>query len=546
MAKKRDNRRAKRQRHHTPLAKHRQNRKKLVAPFNALPNLRPVNWSADILPEHLFTAAMLDEYDHPEPAWLFLEALTPFASEGAFLDGHVTSFASIPKDRHRDALDALGRDGVPRLPDALRAGLALYPDGPLAWLSDSPGDITVDEDAALAYLAHIVAGIFDSRGVAASRVRYVVLGRWVREQRLSVPPQFLEESLIPRYPGGLNEEERRMAETEIRAMYNALQSAWRVREDETSDDAAEPPAVAWPVTFWRANRLLSQCEIPGPSAQVDASSSAKSEAETNVPEGLTVADLRVQLVAAGVQLAADLREAQHGLEIDLYEPEASEVDLALASRQVRLLRLLLSDAHLSNGASAAFVLRALVDGLITSSWLLAKDDSNLYLAFRAYGLGKLKLYKLHLEDHLETRGEEPTQDELEFLEQLEEEVSSESLEEFIDIDLGGTFAGVNVRQMAEEAGLKPYYNLAYQPYSSDAHGDWVSLKRVDVVHCRNPLHRYHRVARFGDRTERFHPEVIQVAAEVTEKTVSAIFARYGVDVVSAFERFGGAVATHSE
>jgi hypothetical protein len=224
----------------------------------------------------------------------------------------------------------------------------------------------------------------------------------------------------------------------------------------------------------------------------------------------------------------------------------AEVDLALASRQVRLLRLLLSDAHLWNGASAAFVLRALVDGLITSSWLIAKNDSNLYLAFRAYGLGKLKLFKLHLEDHLEMRGDEPSQDELDFLDQLEEEVSSELLEEFIDIDLGGTFAGVNVRQMAEEAGLKPYYNLAYQPYSSDAHGDWVSLKRVDLVHCRNPLHRYHRVARFGDRPEHFHAEVIQIAADVTENTVLKIFERYGGDVATAFREFEDAVLGHDD
>jgi hypothetical protein len=351
----------------------------------------------------------------------------------------------------------------------------------------------------------------------------------------------LEESLIPRYPGSLTEEEQQMAETEIRAMYLALRSAAQAQA-ETGDSGTDPSSVAdssgdWPAMFWRMNRSLSACEAAVPRDPASTDESDRREADEHDAERMTVADLREQLVAAGERLAGALREAQSALDIDLYTPEASEVDLALASRQVRLLRLLLSDAHLWNGASAGFILRALVDGLITSSWLVAKDDPNLYLAFRAYGLGKLKLFKLHLEDHLETRGDEPTQDEVEFLNQLEDEVSSELLEEFIDIDLGGTFGGVNVRQMAEEAGLKPYYNLAYQPYSSDAHGDWVSLKRVDLVHCRNPLHRYHRIARFGDRDERSHPEVIQVAAEVAAKTVVTIFDRYDVDVTGAFEDF---------
>jgi Family of unknown function (DUF5677) len=538
MNKKSEKKRAKRQRHHTALAEHKRDRKKLVTPFNALPNLRPIDWVADILPEHLFTAAMLEEYGHPEPAWRVLEALQAFVPADGFLDGHVSTFGLVPEDQREGALAALARPDVPPLPDELRACLTLYPEGPAVWLAMAAGGAEVDSKAALAYLRELVAAIFNSRGVPATRARLVVLGRWVRARRIRVPPGFVDASFIPRYPGELTEGEQRMAESEIRAMYSAFRSASAIREaDSAQEGHPQPDDSSWAATFWRANLALSRCEMPErPSHLSPADGSA--DAEQAVNRGTpTVADLREQLMQAGERLAADLRAAQEGLQIDLYSPESSEVDLALAARQVRLLRLLLSDAHLWNGASAAFVLRALVDGLITSAWLLARADPNLYLAFRGYGLGKLKLFKLHLEDHFESRDDEPTQDELEFLDQLEEEVSSELLEEFIDIDLGGTFAGVNVRQMAEEAGLKPYYNLAYQPYSSDAHGDWVSLKRVDAVHCGNPLHRYHRIGRFGHRSERFHPEVIQVAAEVTRKTVESIFDRYAVDVGAAFERF---------
>lgn len=73
--------------------------------------------------------------------------------------------------------------------------------------------------------------------------------------------------------------------------------------------------------------------------------------------------------------------------------------------------------------------------------------------------------------------------------------------------------------------------------SSDAHGDWVSLKRSDLVHCRNPLHRYHRVGRFDAPADRLGTEVLHVAIEVAEKAVTAVFDDLGVKVDDAFARF---------
>jgi hypothetical protein len=58
-----------RKRYQAPIAGHKRERKKLVAPMNTLPNMRATNWVADWLPELLWAAAMLREYGHPEPAW---------------------------------------------------------------------------------------------------------------------------------------------------------------------------------------------------------------------------------------------------------------------------------------------------------------------------------------------------------------------------------------------------------------------------------------------------------------------------------------------
>ena len=94
VARRHDKKRAKRERHHTPLQKHQRNRKKLVTPFNQLPNLRAARWIPNLLPELLYAASMLDAYDGDfDPAWLFLDALDPFVDEGKFIDD--TSPASL-------------------------------------------------------------------------------------------------------------------------------------------------------------------------------------------------------------------------------------------------------------------------------------------------------------------------------------------------------------------------------------------------------------------------------------------------------------------
>jgi hypothetical protein len=105
------------------------------------------------------------------------------------------------------------------------------------------------------------------------------------------------------------------------------------------------------------------------------------------------------------------------------------------------------------------------------------------------------------------------------------------------VDIGGNFAGVDARTMGIEAGLKPHYDLAYQPHSSEAHGDWVSLKRSDLRPCANPLHRYHLVARFGDRSGGLHLEILEMAAEIAERAVTEIFASFDADIREVWARF---------
>lgn len=91
--------------------------------------------------------------------------------------------------------------------------------------------------------------------------------------------------------------------------------------------------------------------------------------------------------------------------------------------------------------------------------------------------------------------------------------------------------------MAIQADLKPYYDLAYQPYSSESHGDWVSMRRSDLKPCANPLHRYHRIGRFDGTATSLDIEVIEAALEVAQMTVSVVFESYAISVDDVFDDF---------
>jgi len=55
---------------------------------------------------------------------------------------------------------------------------------------------------------------------------------------------------------------------------------------------------------------------------------------------------------------------------------------------------------------APHLIRSLVDERIVVAWLLKRDDPEMYRAFKDYGAGKRKLYKLKLEGLMDADGAE--------------------------------------------------------------------------------------------------------------------------------------------
>lgn len=135
--------------------------------------------------------------------------------------------------------------------------------------------------------------------------------------------------------------------------------------------------------------------------------------------------------------------------------------------------------------------RTLLESNILMKWLAQHRDSAIFVKFKEYGRGKLKLTKLHYEEHLDSM-DEPPEGLAEFVEALERRVNEDVGEEFQVINVGNAF-GKHLRRMAMDVGMEKQYRLMYQPHSDISHGEWTSLDGYALNRCLNPAHRLHRL-----------------------------------------------------
>jgi hypothetical protein len=498
----------------------------LTPPLLALPtSVRERPWDRDWMPEFILLAAAYEESgraDGIEDALAIVDALVPGGDKP--FTGTISSFALVPADRRAEARRLLGDGESPLTPMPLRHILPLYPECPAGWLfeaqgSDAPG---VDPELGVSHLKGLVGRLQDRHEILATKLRLLVMHSLLRREKIRLALDSDVLPLVPRFPWGLNEAERGRVAVWSMAFWQAL--GLGIEDSATSE--------AWRAHFWRQNYGLSACEPPprfGSAGRQDVDA----EEEPN-PAGRFWIDVRADFTAALDALGRDLLAAQDRVTPDLYEPTSDEVRLGLASRQYRLLRRLVEHVDLWRPDVAPHVFRSLIDARIVSAWLIGRGNAELYRRFKDYGVGKLKLYKLHVADRLVEAEGERARALQDLHDSLDRQVNWERWEEFQPIDLGGTFGGTNIREMAVEAGLKDLYDLGYQPLSSEAHGEWPSLLRHDLDSCRNPLHLFHQRATFAASAP--EPDAVWVvhATTVAADAIEQIFESFGVDVEASF------------
>lgn len=510
-----------------------------------IPNLVTTSWMHQGLPECIWIAAVSKESRARAGAHGPLDVLEQFVpeDESDVLDGRISRFALVPPESRAEARATLRERAPYGIPDDLGHALTQYPACPALWLyEDWDAENECDVARGISYLSELVEPMIPPRDSHSAQLRLMVIARQAKAGKLHMTRDVETAELLPKYPTYLSRDDQRKVESFVRATWNSIVNIGSDGQFEVSD---------WSRGFWHRSYEISEC-TPA-SSGIEPGAFEESEEEEDLSdleesgvqnEEPSLPDLRQAFATALRQLGDDLRRQQSEAELDTFNSVTDEVKLGLASRAFRLLRNFLLTPRWWTNEMAPHLIRSLVDERIVVAWLLKRDDPEMYRAFKDYGAGKRKLYKLKLEELMDADGAEADarEDVRELHQRLEAEVNEDTMEEFLKIDLGGSFSGKNIREMAKETDLADLYSLSYQPLSTESHGEWGSLLMFDLNHCGNPLHLYHRLGSFGVEDGSYlHLGWARTATDLAEDIITDIFVSLGLDAESTFSRFHSSI-----
>jgi uncharacterized protein DUF5677 len=297
-----------------------------------------------------------------------------------------------------------------------------------------------------------------------------------------MPPEIIDSYMdeILRYPMQTTPDESAKVETFIRATFGAVEG---LMEEQVGNDPDKP---TWAQSFWRSNWRMFTCR------RRDVTSAAPQIGDGD----------RATIESAYREMRSDVKDLQERFtqlanvtDPDIYNPDRYEVLTGIVARVLRYLNTYIGYPPLWTMEHGAPLLRSTVEARIIVRYLSAADpNSDIFRHFKAYGMGRLKLLKLHFEEYLDAE-EDPHEDMVAYVKYLEALVNQDVMEEFQDINLGGNFAGKDMRKMAAEVGLERDYRLLFAPASSNVHGEWSVIDEYALERCLNPLHLGHRIVR---------------------------------------------------
>lgn len=131
------------------------------------------------------------------------------------------------------------------------------------------------------------------------------------------------------------------------------------------------------------------------------------------------------------------------------------------------------------------IVRSIAEIALTFAYLRKLDDPKLWLAYRNYGTGQVKLNFLKLLE----KNDVPDFVDMDFFERL---INEDFWHEHLEINLGH-WAKRDLRKLAEECGMKDVYDKYYSTTSPFVHGTWSAVRMVSFETCLSPLHRLHRI-----------------------------------------------------
>ena len=227
-------------------------------------------------------------------------------------------------------------------------------------------------------------------------------------------------------------------------------------------------------------------------------------------------------------LAKEVEFRLRNWKFDHKKAASYQVISGLLSRQTSIVIDLLSAPQIFNRLVVSIILRSMIDIYITMAWILHSDSEIRAQKFIDYGLGQEKIMLDCRKAGLEAQGILPETDEL--VQTCQNLINMMKYEQLVDVNIG-SWSGLNVRQMAQEAGCLDFYNLTYIPFSQDVHSNWSHLIRFNLEPCKNPLHKFHFHGVLKDNFPCFFDNLRNVV-KYMNKVLDLFDANSGLDVSS--------------
>jgi hypothetical protein len=188
-------------------------------------------------------------------------------------------------------------------------------------------------------------------------------------------------------------------------------------------------------------------------------------------------------------LRNELMSRWQAWKLDLTKPEMYEVLGGLMARQVTLATQLAESPTVWNVHIAPIILRAMTDVHINFAWIL-EDPLDRAQKFILHGLGQEKLLLEHERSRIVESGQDPKQSPK--IKYMQDWVDSQRYTFLLEVNVG-SWSGLDVRTMADQAGCLDLYKFDYMPLSGAAHSMWQHIGKFNLEECANPIHRFHRV-----------------------------------------------------
>jgi len=433
----------------TPLNKHKQIKKKLLPPFKTIPNLHPVSWMNDRLPDYLYAALLITHLPREEALDKFREIVQTFSQskdEYKPADLSHTSLGKCNQNYLYQTLSVLfNTEQLKRLirPLLLFKELPAYSTWKLV-INSEPSE----DDWEL--LKKSIGKTLYHQSQEATDIRWfkVVYMMACGKLHFSVNMKETAEELWY-YP---NKGDLRKVRPTIRAAEGSLDS----RNDESR---------SWVNHFWKACLVNT-----GPEILV----------KEKKPDYKVTKEFEKKVLRIWDKLITDFYETLENSNIDAKHDASFGLVMYSYWLLIETLR-----HYAENALIGRLVLRSVIESYITLSYLIKKDDINMWKKYRSFGSGQAKLVSLKAENF----DKPPSFLDLEELDRI---INEDMWEEFVDIQLGN-WDSTNLREMAIESNIKEIYDKYYDWTSCYIHCSWGAVRDSIFTTDFNPLHRLMRV-----------------------------------------------------